>query len=657
MPITTPAIISPEVYPILTPDDDNEIQRVGPFQGSNGNWYVIFPQKQVGGSTINISAYKSIDQGVTTPWTPAAIGPSNVSNRSFVINSFYPGTGDIIYIAYLKFSIVAAQNVADFFVVPFDMSTETFGTVLDPGIRLNYSDGTGDNITFLIAVNGTGGIVLAWDSATATTIDIFVDVYASAAWSGAIKINGAVVRAGLDMLQVDGDGNVGILWSSWLAQAGFGTAFGTRQSIFYTILNGITPGSPVTAMANACKVKSRSFSDSNIMPGIYDPASDSIVFPIIQQTLSGGNCATGTSGNVLNTEMDVLVGTPASNPTFTTITVAGPGSGANVPLGSTDVVGPPRLSLGGTTGGTMSAVFGNNTFVPGSHPPLPYLLTTTVTASSFQMVWASELTVGGNPTQYSLQMSVASILSVWGAESTFYDYNADPPPDSHDGRMFFLWLNLIAAAAPTPTPTPGKSGGRGFIKFKLNPFDICLGRDYRLYEKIDRTILSCGVKPACFLTDERQWGTSNDDDEIIPGAPGGSIAFNPSGQLILPSTVSGDNVIFQFSVPVGYDGILLGQFHQYYQDPVGGLTPPPFIEGSGDIVWRISATGRFVKDCGAMVVSLGSYRSQSPIAGGIQLRSQDLVQYIVNVPNVTGGLSPGQGQIAAGVHGYFWPMK
>jgi hypothetical protein len=165
------------------------------------------------------------------------------------------------------------------------------------------------------------------------------------------------------------------------------------------------------------------------------------------------------------------------------------------------------------------------------------------------------------------------------------------------------------------------------------------------------------VKPACFCVDEREWGTHNDDDEMLPGAPAGSIAFNPTGQIVLPTTISGDNVIFQFTVPVGYDGMILGQFHGYYRTPVAGILPPQFIQGSGDIIWRLSANGRFLRDCGNMSVSLGTIQAQSPVAGGLQLRSQDIVKYIVNVPNVSGTLAPGQGSIVAGVHGYFWPRK
>jgi hypothetical protein len=301
-------------------------------------------------------------------------------------------------------------------------------------------------------------------------------------------------------------------------------------------------------------------------------------------------------------------------------------------------------------------------------------------------------------TQYFVYYS-HYVSGVWSDPVFYYDPQTNPPPGDTD--IGFIMSGLSATGCPsaetplvlvfnssattgqTPqfmmtsgflsdgcsapvtvtcsitivAPVTSGTGGRGFVQFKLTAFDGCLGREYRLYNQIDRTLLSCGVKPACFCIDERDWGTHNDDDEMIPGAPGGSLAFNPSGQVVLPTAASGDNTIFQFTVPVGYDGIILGQFHGYYRRPFAGILPPAFIEGSGDIVWRISANGRFLRDCGNMLVSLGTIQSQSPVAGGLQLRSQDLVKYVVNAPNTSGTLAPGQGSIVAGLHGYFWPRK
>jgi hypothetical protein len=203
-------------------------------------------------------------------------------------------------------------------------------------------------------------------------------------------------------------------------------------------------------------------------------------------------------------------------------------------------------------------------------------------------------------------------------------------------------------------PVPS-TGGRGFIHVILNHFDSCLGREYLLYKLINRELLKCGVKPFCFCTDERDWGGNFSEHEEVPmGPPEGAIAFNPTGAIPLPTVASGDNVIFQFRVPIGYDGVILGQYHGYITDPTA-FPVPIFVEGSGDIVWRLESAGRFMRDCGLMEVSIGTLQNMSPIAGGLQVRSGDLIRYIVAAPNVTGALTAGVGNVVAGLHGYFWP--
>jgi hypothetical protein len=199
------------------------------------------------------------------------------------------------------------------------------------------------------------------------------------------------------------------------------------------------------------------------------------------------------------------------------------------------------------------------------------------------------------------------------------------------------------------------AGGRGFIHFNLNFFNACLGREYLLYKLINRELLKCGVKPFCFCIDERDWGGNFSEHEEVPmGPPEGAIAFNPTGQVVMPAIVAGDTTIFQFRVPIGYDGVILGQYHQYIQ-PLTAFPPPIFVEGSGDLVWRLEVAGRFVRDCGDMLVSLGSLQNMSPVAGGLQVRSGNIIRYVVAAPNATGAMMAGVGNIVAGLHGYWWP--
>jgi len=170
-----------------------------------------------------------------------------------------------------------------------------------------------------------------------------------------------------------------------------------------------------------------------------------------------------------------------------------------------------------------------------------------------------------------------------------------------------------------------------------NAFDLCLSRDMEMYNSINREIFSCGRRPDCFLINERAWV-----DEVP-----GSISFNPIGTIPLPDPADPDLPILSFRVPLGYDGIILAQFHGFTGD---------YNQGSGDLVWRIRVDGRYLRDCGNMEVSLGSSKQLSPIAGGLQLRSDNFVEYLVAAPNTTGSLPlPGQGNVIAGLHGWFYP--
>ncbi len=170
-----------------------------------------------------------------------------------------------------------------------------------------------------------------------------------------------------------------------------------------------------------------------------------------------------------------------------------------------------------------------------------------------------------------------------------------------------------------------------------NSFDLCLSREFQLYNHIDPLAMSCARKPDCFLQSERDW----------LDYPPGWITFNPVKTVPLPAPGDGDVVVLSFRVPYGYDGAILAQFHGFTQG---------FTEGSGDIQWRIRADGRYLRDCGDMELTIGSPKQLSPVYGGLQLRSGNLVEYVVSAPNTSGLLPPpGTGTILTGLHGLFYP--
>jgi hypothetical protein len=208
-------------------------------------------------------------------------------------------------------------------------------------------------------------------------------------------------------------------------------------------------------------------------------------------------------------------------------------------------------------------------------------------------------------------------------------------PTTANIRIPQLLIEVATLAGPAPPPVPvvgapsAASGGR----FIFQPVYCLVPPPGKPKYK------GCGRKPDCFSVPEREW----------VDLPHGGRTFNPQGAILLPAPTAGDTVIFQFAVPIGYDGMILGQYNT--------LTAK-FAQGSGDIVWRVSSSNRYLRDRGNILVSFGTTRKLDPIPGGLLIRSGALIQFIVNAGNAGGSLpAPGSAYVLAGLHGVFWPRK
>ena len=95
-----------------------------------------------------------------------------------------------------------------------------------------------------------------------------------------------------------------------------------------------------------------------------------------------------------------------------------------------------------------------------------------------------------------------------------------------------------------------------------------------------------------------------------------------------------DVVVLQMKVPIGYDGVI--------SDVVCGFSGAGFVEGSGDITWRLAADylpvgglqtgGRYLRDMGNIQTSLGSLTQPSPVPrGGLRIYSGDEVTFYCNI--------------------------
>lgn len=118
-----------------------------------------------------------------------------------------------------------------------------------------------------------------------------------------------------------------------------------------------------------------------------------------------------------------------------------------------------------------------------------------------------------------------------------------------------------------------------------------------------------------------------------------------------------DTVVLQMRVPLGYDGVISDVVCNY----LGGAG---FDEGSGEITWRLAADylpasavdatgGRYLRDCGKIITSLGSLTQPSPVPrGGLRVYSWDYVTFFCNVdPTAT----IAGGNIICSVGGWLWP--
>jgi hypothetical protein len=72
-----------------------------------------------------------------------------------------------------------------------------------------------------------------------------------------------------------------------------------------------------------------------------------------------------------------------------------------------------------------------------------------------------------------------------------------------------------------------------------------------MFNRVDRELISCAKKPECFLEPESAW--------VEP--PKDARTFNPSGAVLLPDPTDGEVAVFSFRVPIGYDGVILGQYN------------------------------------------------------------------------------------------------
>lgn len=133
--------------------------------------------------------------------------------------------------------------------------------------------------------------------------------------------------------------------------------------------------------------------------------------------------------------------------------------------------------------------------------------------------------------------------------------------------------------------------------------------------------------------------------------PPGGLPFDEFGSIATPAANGAENAVLTFQVPYGFDGIILAHANMF--------TGPGFVEGSGDLVWRIrigkpSLQGRPQRNYGNITTTRGGVEEARTVYGGIQATSDDTVQYSVT-HTVGSPIPPAGTRIICNLAGFYWP--
>ena len=217
--------------------------------------------------------------------------------------------------------------------------------------------------------------------------------------------------------------------------------------------------------------------------------------------------------------------------------------------------------------------------------------------------------------------------------------------DADDNTATIDCSITVNPAGPPAVPPPGIGSATG-VPFILRPggcsepnrWDRCLFEEMRKFEGIR-------LPPMCAMPEGFRHLLPWDDEHSA--MPYQAVPFNKVSGLLTPAPAAGDQVVTTLTVPLGYDGFLTAAYWFY--------SGKGFVQGSGDILWRIQLNQRYVKDMSNNPYQIGSPQLPFPLTEGQLLLSGETARGIVNVPNLSGNINVGQSQIVMALIGFFWP--
>jgi len=124
-------------------------------------------------------------------------------------------------------------------------------------------------------------------------------------------------------------------------------------------------------------------------------------------------------------------------------------------------------------------------------------------------------------------------------------------------------------------------------------------------------------------------------------------AFAKRGRVTTPAIIDGDVTVIDYTVPMGY-WCRIQQLSCTYSGT-------GFVDGSGDLEWRLLIGSVYARNMGRILFELGTPSCAFPISDYIGVRSGRRVRMIVRTINASGNIQVGASLILCAVLGYMIP--
>jgi hypothetical protein len=595
--------------------------------------------------TWPLNAFKSSDNGVTWSIVDGSNSPALLANDSFyesssVFAKVKAGDPDKILIPYVKWiDLPLGQPGGEMCFVEFDMSTDTWGVPVTGGPLVMDVDASDMLVVLVIGqyVPSTGEYVF-------------------------------VYQARMDPLLPQPRNYKPVFSDMVTYSSGGGWGVPTQ----FAGVSGVTT--------------------HNCVPRdiLIDPATNKLHIFWVTQDWGDTSIQFQKLYHQLYDPSTHTLGSPELMPTGTGV-YGEPDAGLGVYYGSEVGVAVGRAIL--TSGGYIAIPIKNDRAVPNElYPPLPQAivvaplsdsptwsfhpvtpdLSDQVVSNGWETSWQIVDKGGGqirgywpNTSKSSIQYADFDIGSMtWGAPQIAYTAPTDSFGDYftaaniQDGNVGVLasypdmtgsnhslvyWQFSLSSSPPSPssaaagtaTVTPGGSSVWPPIFRYPNEYDKCLERWKCVVRSHPIKDVSRCVKMV------ELWGGSE--------VPTNAKEFWEAFKIVTPAPGQ-DYLVGSFRVPNGYSGMLYG-VHV-------GYTGTGFVDGSGDIIWRIMIGNAWAAPgLGRITTKLGSPYQLLQITDYIKLKSSQIVSVLVNVPNTSGSIQVGTSRILSTLQGWYYPMK